>query len=246
MTRAPLIGLTLDIEPGGPQDFSRWPYHALRQNYFEAIATAGGLPVGLPHDVRQAPLYMERLDGLVVTGGAFDPDPALYGAARHPRTTLKPGRTQAELACLEAARALGLPILGICGGMQLMAIAWGGSLHQHLPEDRPGPVAHEQPNPRDEAGHDVSILPGTLLARHTGLRSMAVNSSHHQGVSSPGALRIGARAPDGLIEAVETTDGIFRLGVQWHPEFAIDPGDARLLAGFIDAARHARPQDKRS
>ncbi|NVN06653.1 gamma-glutamyl-gamma-aminobutyrate hydrolase family protein [Asaia spathodeae] len=243
MTRAPLIGLTLDIEPGGPQEFSRWPYHALRQNYFSAIANAGGLPVGLPHDPALATALMARLDGLVVTGGAFDPDPALYDEAPHPRTTLKPGRTDAELAYLAAARSRDLPVLGICGGMQLMAIAWGGSLFQHLPEQAPGPIAHEQPNPRDEAGHEVTILPGTLLSRCTGATGMRVNSSHHQGVRDAGSLVTSAYAPDGLIEAIETDDGIFRLGVQWHPEFAIDPGDARLLAEFINAARHATPQD---
>ncbi|WP_025886056.1 gamma-glutamyl-gamma-aminobutyrate hydrolase family protein [Asaia prunellae] len=246
MTRAPLIGLTLDIEPGGPRAFSRFPYHALRQNYFSALATAGALPVGLPHEPALAAPLIERLDGLVVTGGAFDPDPALYGEALHPRTTLKPGRTDAELAFLAAARDRGLPVLGICGGMQLMAIAWGGALFQHLPEHAPGPIAHEQPNPRDEAGHDVTILPGTLLSRCTCATKMRVNSSHHQGVRDAGSLIISARAPDGLIEAIETDDGIFRLGVQWHPEFAIDPGDARLLAGFIDAARHATPQDRRT
>lgn len=246
MTRAPLIGLTLDIEPGGPQDFSRWPYHALRQNYFNAISAAGGLPVGLPHEPALAEALMARLDGLIVTGGAFDPDPALYGEAVHPATALKPGRTDAELAYLAAARARNLPVLGICGGMQLMAIVWGGTLYQHLPEHAPGPIAHEQPNPRDEAGHEVIITPGTRLAACTECRVMHVNSSHHQGVRNPGTLVVSARAPDGLIEAIETRDGIFNLGVQWHPEFAIDPGDARLLAGFIDAARQTTPQDRRS
>lgn len=246
MTRAPLIGLTLDIEPGGPQAFSRWPYYALRQNYFDAVIKAGGLPVGLPHDPALAKDLIDRLDGLVVTGGAFDPDPALYGEAPHPATTLKPGRTEAELAFLAAARERDLPILGICGGMQLMAIAWGGALHQHLPDHAPGPIAHEQPNPRNEAGHEIHVVSDSLLAQCTGQTTMRVNSSHHQGVRDPGALAISARAPDGVIEAIETNDGIFRLGVQWHPEFAIDPGDARLLAGLIDAARHATPQDRRA
>lgn len=246
MTRMPLIGLTLDIEPGGPREFSRWPYHALRQNYFSAILAAGGLPVGLPHEPDHAAALIPRLDGLVVTGGAFDPDPALYGEPCHPLTSLKPGRTDAELAYLNAARDIDLPVLGICGGMQLMAIACAGALYQHLPEQAPGPVAHEQPNPRDEPGHEVSILPGSLLGRMTAQERMHVNSSHHQGVRDPGSLSVSARAPDGLIEAVEAADRFFYLGVQWHPEFAIDPGDARLLAGFIDAAREARRQDRRS
>lgn len=239
MSSTPLIGLTLDSAPGSPDSFSRFDHYALRQNYFDCVVRAGGAPVGLGHNVEQAMTLVARLDGLIVTGGAFDPDPALYGEPRHTATTLKPARTHMELSLLHAAKKRSLPVLGICGGMQLMAIAAGGTLFQHLPEQAPGPVAHEQVNPRNEAGHDVEILPGTCLSAVTRAEIMQVNSSHHQGVRHPGVLRVAARAADGLIEAIEAESGIFWLGVQWHPEFAIDPGDARLLAAFIKAARHA-------
>ncbi|AOX15780.1 gamma-glutamyl-gamma-aminobutyrate hydrolase family protein [Kozakia baliensis] len=237
MTRSPLIGITLDIESGAPGAFSRWPYYALRRHYFDAIVRAGGLPVGLGHDPEQADALMGRLDGLVVTGGAFDLDPALYGEAIHPKTAPKPGRTEAEMALLRAGLAHDLPILGICGGMQLMAVAYGGTLIQHIPDAHPDALPHEQPNPRDEAGHGIDIAPDTLLARIADVTRMDVNSSHHQAVRDAGSLRISARAPDGIVEAIEEDGPFFRLGVQWHPEFAIDPADSRIFAAFIDAAR---------
>ena len=129
----PLIGVTLDGEqPGG---YSKYPWYALRQNYMSAVASAGGLPVALPHDPALADDYLDRIDALVVTGGAFDVDPALYGdAERHATVTLKEGRTAAELALLRGALARDMPVLGICGGEQLLAVALGGTLIQHIPD----------------------------------------------------------------------------------------------------------------
>ena len=233
--RRPLIGVTLDAElPGG---YSAYPWYALRQNYAAAIAGAGGLPVALPHDPALAADYLDRIDALVVTGGAFDVDPALYGAAaRHATVTLKQGRTAAELALVEAALARDRPVLGICGGEQLLAVALGGTLIQHIPDAIAGALEHEQPNPRHEPGHRVTILPGTLLARIVGTETMAVNSAHHQAVAAPGPrAAVNARAPDGVIEGVEDPARRFCLGVQWHPEFLIDPGDRRIFDAFVAA-----------
>ncbi|MCQ9155675.1 gamma-glutamyl-gamma-aminobutyrate hydrolase family protein [Acidomonas methanolica] len=239
-----LIGVTLDQEPGGSgaggEAYSSFPWYALRRNYFTAIASAGGLPVGLGHEEGLSEALMDRLDGLVVTGGAFDLDPALFGEAPHAATVLKPERTRAELALLRAALARRLPVLGICGGMQLLAVASGGSLIQHLPDEIRGGIAHEQPNPRDEAGHDITIRPGSLLARIAGRTRMAVNSSHHQAVRTPGTLTISAYAADGVVEAVEGNGETFCLGVQWHPEFGIDPADNGILTAFIAACTTAR------
>ncbi|GAA4505158.1 gamma-glutamyl-gamma-aminobutyrate hydrolase family protein [Gluconacetobacter tumulicola] len=240
MTRSrPLIGVTLDSEAGSQdgRGYSRFPWYALRCNYMDAIADAGGLPVALPHGADLAPALLARLDGLVITGGAFDVDPALYGAdQRHDSVTLKTDRTGAELALARGAITSGLPVLGICGGQQLLAVALGGTLIQHIPDAVAGALAHEQPNPRNEAGHDVDILPGTLLARVTGATRIAVNSAHHQAVCDPGRAVISAVAPDGVAEAIEYPDHPFCLGVQWHPEFAISMADRHIFSALIEAS----------
>ncbi len=237
MSKCPLIGLTLDAEePGG---YSKFSWYAIRRNYADAIAEAGGVPVALPHRAELADAYLDALDGLVVTGGAFDVDPALYGdGARHETVSLKQGRTEAEMSLLHGALARDMPVLGICGGEQLLAVALGGTLIQHIPDAMPDALAHEQPNPRDEAGHEVSIVLGTRLAAIVGRKTMRINSSHHQAVRDAGpSLIVNAIAPDGVIEGVESPSRRFCVGVQWHPEFLIDPGDRRLFAAFIEAAR---------
>lgn len=237
MSRRPVIGLTLDAEqPGG---YSRLPWYALRQNYFAAVAEAGGLPVALPHDALRAAEYLALCDGILVTGGAFDVDPALYGGgARHETVTLKPGRTDFELAITRGALAADKPVLGICGGEQLLAVALGGTLIQHIPDAVPHALAHEQPNPRTEPGHEVAITPGTLLARIVGGTRMAVNSAHHQAVATAGhGALVNATAPDGVIEGIEHPDHRFALGVQWHPEYRVDPQDIAILRAFVEASR---------
>ena len=237
MSRRPVIGVTLDSElPGG---YSKYPWYALRQNYAEAVAAAGGLPVAVAHDPALAMDYLDHVQALIVTGGAFDVDPALYGdGARHATVTLKENRTEAELALLRGALARNLPVLGICGGQQLLAVALGGTLIQHIPDSIEAALEHEQPNPRHEAGHDVSVVPNTLLSRIVGAGSMRVNSAHHQAVRDPGPYAVvNATAPDTVIEGVEDPRYRFCLGVQWHPEFFIDPGDRRIFDALIAACR---------
>ncbi len=231
----PVIGLTLDAErPGG---YSKYPWYALRQNYADALAEAGALPLALPHRAELATEMLNRLDALVVTGGAFDVDPALYGeAGRHDTVTLKEGRTAAELALVRGALDRDMPVLGICGGQQLLAVALGGTLIQHIPDAVPGALAHEQPNPRHEAGHAVHVVPGTMLHRIAGAEVMHVNSAHHQAVRAAGAQAVvNATAPDGVIEGIEDPRRRFCIGVQWHPEFHIDPGDRRIFAALVAA-----------
>ena len=233
--RRPLVGVTLDSEPAG--GWSKFPWYALRANYLDAVADAGGLPVALGHLPALAGDTLDALDALVVTGGAFDIDPGLYGEGEtHDSVVLKSGRTAAELALLQGALDRDLPVFGICGGMQLLAVALGGTLIQHLPDAVPDGLPHEQPNPRDEPGHTVAVAGGTLLHRLTGADTLRVNSSHHQAVRSPGRAVVSAHAPDGVIEAIEDPARRFCLGVQWHPEFRIDPGDARLFAALVEHA----------
>lgn len=235
MTAKKLIGVTLDEEqPGG---YSKYPWYALRRNYADAVLAAGGLPVALPHDPGAADAYLDRLDALIVTGGAFDIDPALYGeAARHETVALKSGRTSAEMALLSGALARNMPVLGICGGEQLLAVALGGTLIQHIPDAIADALPHEQPNPRHEAGHEIRIVEGTLLHQIVGTMRMNVNSSHHQAVrAAPARAIVNAMAPDQVIEGIEAPDFRFCLGVQWHPEFLIDRGDRRIFDALIGA-----------
>lgn len=237
MRTRPIIGLTLDSEqPGG---YSKYPWYALRRNYAEAVTAAGGLAVALPHMAELAPDYLGFIDALVVTGGAFDVDPSLYGdAARHATVTLKEDRTATELALTKGALDRNLPVLGICGGEQLLAVALGGTLVQHIPDSVPDALEHEQANPRHEAGHKVSIVPATLLHRIVGTAEMRVNSAHHQAVQDPGPHAVvDATAPDGVIEGLEDARFRFCLGVQWHPEFFINQGDRRIFDALIAACR---------
>ena len=232
----PLIGVTLDAEPSG--GWSRFPWYALRANYIDAIINAGGLPVAIPHDPALAADWLGRLDALVVTGGAFDVDPALYGATEvHSSVNLKRRRTATELALVHAALARDQPVLGICGGQQLLAVALGGTLIQHIPDELPCTLQHEQLNPRDQPSHTVSVIPGTMLHDIVGQATMQVNSSHHQAVATPGSVAsVNAIAPDGIIEGIEDRRFRFCLGLQWHPEFGIDPGDQSVFQALVSAA----------
>ncbi len=232
-----MIGLTLDHEdPGG---YSIFPWYAMRENYFSAVVRAGGLPIALPHEPERTKEYLSLIDGLVVTGGNFDVDPALFGAAkRHDSVSTKDRRTAFELAITRAAHTADMPALGICGGEQLMNVALGGTLIQHIPDAIPNALAHEQTNPRNEAGHSVALKQGTMLYKIAGRVKMQVNSAHHQAVdaAAPG-LKVNALAPDGVIEGIEDPARRWFVGVQWHPEFAIDAGDVRLFDSFVAACQ---------
>mgnify|MGYP003700781037 FL=1 len=234
--RLPAVGITLDSEPAG--GWSRYPWYAVRENYCAAVVEAGGLPVLLPHEPDKAEAYLDRIDALLVTGGAFDLDPALFGAdTRHQTVRTKDRRTAFEAAITRGALERDLPLLGICGGQQLLNVVLGGTLIQHIPDEVENALAHEQPNPRHEAGHAVAITADGLLKSICRTEEMAVNSAHHQAVKAVGpGVTVNAVAPDGVIEGIEAPAYRFCLGVQWHPEFAIGPGDSAIFRAFLAAA----------
>ena len=227
MTR-PLIGITTYREQ------ARWgtwdvPAVLLPASYAEAVAAAGGEPVLLPTG-SSGPGVVARMDALVLAGGA-DVDPARYGAAAGPRTTvLRPDRDDTELALLAASLEAGLPVLAVCRGMQLLNAALGGDLEQHLP-DRPGAGVHD-PGPGLFADHEVRCAPGSRVAGLLGER-VAAHCHHHQAVDRlASALVATAWAEDGTVEAVEHAGAAFCLGVQWHPEAG---QDRRLFAALVAA-----------
>lgn len=174
---------------------------------------------------------LDRLDALLLAGGA-DLDPALYGEPPHPETAgLRPDRDDSELRLLRRAVERDLPVLGICRGAQLIAVAHGGRLDQHLPQT----VAHDRhrPAPGEYGTHPVSLVAGTLAGKLLD-EEVTVASYHHQGIADAGSLTVSAQADDGTIEAVEAPAAKFRLGVLWHPEVGTDP---RLFRALIAASR---------
>ena len=235
--RRPRIGLTLDL------DEERGEYR-LGQAYAEAVLQAGGLPVPIPYgDEAVAGAYLALCEGIVITGGGFDIAPERYGEPRRPACgPEKAARTAFEWSLAEATLAGRIPLLGVCNGMQLLNVVRGGTLHQDLAEDL-GAAGHQQPPPRDVPSHPVEVVPGTLLARLVGRDPLEVNSTHHQAVSAPGAgVLVSARAPDGVVEAVELPDLPFALGVQWHPErlAAHDRRQLAMFRGLVEAAADLR------
>jgi putative glutamine amidotransferase len=228
----PVIGLTSYLEPA---KWGAWdiPAALIPWNYVNKLQAAGASVVILPPDANNHEA-ISRLDGLVMAGGA-DIEPARYGAA-HQEGTDKPRveRDASELGLYLAARAANIPVFGICRGLQIMAVAHGGSLHQHLP-DLVGNTLH-----RDAPGtfnfHGATFTAGSLIANLVGETEITVNSSHHQAVNSPGDLTVTGYAEDGTIEVCEDPSAEFVLGVQWHPEFSEDEAvSENLFQAFVKA-----------
>lgn len=232
----PLIGITTYREEAA---WGVWRQAAdvLPAQYALAVEAAGGAPVLLPPVAAPgaAAAVIARLDGLVVAGGA-DVDPVRYGASPHARTGgARADRDCWELALIGAARDVDLPLLGICRGMQLLAVQAGGTLEQHTP-DRVGDDRHS-PGGDAFGSIDVETVPGTRLAALAGVR-LTVNCHHHQAVAAHPGFVVAARSGDGTLEAIEDPGSRFRLGVQWHPETAVDAG---LFAGLVAASRGCVP-----
>lgn len=219
----PFIGIAPDFNPASDRKGGdREAVLFVKNRYIAAVEAAGGIPVILPI-VRGPALcaaLLKNLDGLLLTGSGPDIDPRRYGERqRFPFKLMSPERTQSEYALVVQARKRDLPVLGICGGMQLMTVALGGTLIQDIDKQVEDPLQHRMTGPATTVCHGVQIARGSRLGEILGREVFQVNSSHHQAVKTvPKTLKVSASASDGVIEAVEDPTRRFFLGVQWHPE----------------------------
>tara|TARA_S200000501_G_C20870050_1_gene763781 strand:- start:3661 stop:4320 length:660 start_codon:yes stop_codon:yes gene_type:complete len=213
--------------------YGNWNRHAaiLPSAYVSAVERAGGIPMIIP-PAGDMTVLLEAIDGLIISGGP-DVSPEQYNQHPGPMTVeFYPNQDETEIGLISEALERDLPLLGVCRGMQILSVVHGGTLHQHL-DDTPG---HEGHGGYDgtSTDHSVIVEQDSLLCSLMG-ESFSVNSTHHQGVSDPGSLKISAVAGhDGLIEAVERRDKKFCLGVQWHPE---QYGHDLLFSALVEAAR---------
>ena len=210
----------------------------LSRSYADAVREAGGIAIMLPPDpwlVERPDDVLDALDGLVLAGGA-DIDPGSYGDERH-RCTIntRPERDVVEIGLTRRALERDMPLLGICRGMQLLNVALGGSLIQHLPDDVGHGDHRRSLGSFDDADHDVRLAPGSLAARAAGETVHATKSHHHQGVATlgEGLVESGWSVLDGLVEAIELPGRTYALGVQWHPE--VDPRSS-VVRSLVAAA----------
>jgi len=224
----PVIGITTYVEPATWGVWHNLPTTLVPHDYVAAVTGAGGRAVLLPPDDLDTDV-LRILDGLVLSGGA-DLGPELYGAEAAPQTVTRPERDAAEMLLARAALTRDLPVLGVCRGMQLLTVAAGGTLHQHLPEV----LGHDRhrPAPGVYGEHEAGFTPGSRIAGLMG-DDTRVHCFHHQGVDDPGTLTVTGRAEDGTVEAVEDPAHRFVLGVQWHPEVT---RDKRLFGALVAAA----------
>lgn len=238
-TSRPTIGITT-----GPDDkdlgFAVVPLQSAPTHFVQAVWEAGGLPVLVPTAAipeGAAAGYLGVLDGLILTGGG-DVDPANYGEPRHELSTrIAAERDTLEMGLTRRALASGIPVLGVCRGMQILNVTRGGSLHQDLMAA--GREDHQLNRPGGGGSHVVTVVPGSLLASAAGSGPIQVNSLHHQAVHRLGEdVRSVAVAPDGTVEAIEISCGSWALGIQWHPEWMFQT-DPKQLGLFRAVVQHA-------
>jgi putative glutamine amidotransferase len=235
----PIIGITCYVEEAARGVWESMPHALLPYNYVAKVERAGGIAVLIPPrvdaDAEMARAVVSRLDGLMLAGGV-DVEPRRYAAQPHPSVQqARPDRDAFELALAAVTREWDTPVLGICRGMQVMAVAAGGTLEQHLPDL----VGHDEhsPAPGVYGSHSVRTVEGTTVSALLG-QEVVIPSYHHQSVSSHPGYLPAAWAPDGTLEAMEHPASRFRLAVQWHPEAGPDD---RLFSGFVQACAASRP-----
>lgn len=235
----PLIGVTTNRVAGSKGQTHQY---ATPHSYLAPLSAAGGVPVLLAASLSEAELAraLQKLDGLLLIGGG-DIDPQLFEGKPHPRVyDIDPERDRSEIFLVRLAAEKGVPFLGICRGVQVINVAFGGTLFTDLADQLPGACRHDRyttGEPRDLIAHEVTLTEGSRLEQILGGRRFGVNSLHHQGLERVAScLQVTARAPDGLAEAVELEGHRFGLGVQWHPEWLQAHSEQRALFRAFVAA----------
>ena len=228
------VAVTASIRPEGDTRRVR-----LTAAYVTALERAGLIPLIVPplSSAEAAASVLDSVAGLVLTGGE-DVDPARYGEKRHEKVvSVNAARDATEAALVEEARARGTPVLAICRGIQILNVALGGSLVQDIATQCESTIDHDEEGARTSRSHEISIEPGSLIAKAVGTEHCSVNSFHHQSVKRVAdGMRVTARSPDGIIEGIESTDeDWWAMGVQWHPEEmteSAEPWDRGLFNAF--------------
>jgi len=235
--KKPIIGISLDMQSDNKEySYAHFPWYALRAHYSDAVSIHGGFPIMLPFDESAIDEALDLIDGLIIPGGDWDIDPTFYGQKIMSDTVIiNHRRTAYDMKLMQKALARNMPVLGICYGMQLMNVLAGGSLIQDLPSFRRTDINHQQPHPKNTLWHDINITKGTKLWEIAGHESVAkVNSTHHQAIDRVGKnIIVSATAPDGIIEAIESSIHRFAIGVEWHPEYQSIDLDKNIFKELI-------------
>ena len=234
--KSPIIGITLDFENSG--GYSQFPWYAIRENYLSCLYKFGAIPFPIFHETSINSSLINILDGLVITGGNFDINPEIYAEKNAGSRDLKDNRTKFEIDIFHKFLATTKPILGICGGQQLMNVANGGNLIQDINNSIQTHIYHEQQNPRNEVSHKIKITKNSKLYKIINSEIIEVNSAHHQSVNELGKDFVScAIAADGIIEGIEHINHSWCIGLQWHPEFLITKADSAIIEDFVSHAK---------
>lgn len=247
VSERPIVGISLDSQVDCDKyKYSGYPWYALRKDYSNCVSMKGGMPLMLTHELELIDEYLNMIDALILTGGDADIHPKFYGQEiTHEAVKVNVERSYFEIELAKKALSLNMPILGICNGMQVLNVVFGGTLIQHIPATHPSNINHEQPHPKSEPTHQIIIEENTMLYKLANQSSdLMVNTTHHQALDQVGeGLLVSARAPDNIIEAVESTKHDFVVGVEWHPEYLKTPPlDDNLFVHLLEQAIKYRAQ----
>lgn len=237
--KKPIIGITLDLVNDSDKYSYAWcPWYALRRDYSNIVTKSGGIPIFLPccADVNE---LLDVIDGLIIPGGDEDINPKFYGQEiMSDKIKINDERASFELALVKGAIERDMPVFGICNGLQVINVVLGGTLIQHIPDTHQSDINHEQPAPKNIPTHPVIIENDTLFASLSDVPTVEINTTHHQAIDKIGSgLKVSARAPDGIIEAIESPTHKFLVGVQWHSEYVNTELDIQLFKRFIEESK---------